>query len=312
LSDLLVIEFPSEAKAEGVREMLLAMHKECLIELGDAVVAVKDERGRVKLNQLFQPVAHGAVPGIPWSALIGLICMTPLAGAAVGAGGALRAQLADLSIDDDFLKQAARTLRSGNAALFLLIRETTSDKVCAGLRGAGTTVLRGSFDATKQEALEAALAGVRALSVKLQVEVLAGCREPNHANGELACCFSGGFTFSNFLADVLSIFIFVLWFWLLITVFGDLFRRHDLSGWAKVIWVIVLIIFPYFGVFIYLISQFRGMAERQSQRAQEARDQLRQVVGFSAADELEKLERLKNANTITAEEYQRLRARVVQ
>jgi hypothetical protein len=124
--------------------------------------------------------------------------------------------------------------------------------------------------------------------------------------------FAGGFTFPNFLADVLSIFIFVLWFWLLITVFGDLFRRHDLSGWGKTIWVIALIIFPYLGVFIYLISQHRGMAERQSQRALEARDQLRQVVGFSAADELEKLERLKNANTITAEEYQRLRARVVQ
>src|SRR6516225_7687716 len=61
--------------------------------------------------------------------------------------------------------------------------------------------------------------------------------------------FSGGFTFSNFLTDVFSIFIFVLWFWLLITVFSDLFRRHDISGWAKVIWVIALIIFPYLGIF---------------------------------------------------------------
>ena len=71
-------------------------------------------------------------------------------------------------------------------------------------------------------------------------------------------------------------------------------------------------IFPFLGVFIYLISQHRGVVERQNQRAQEARDQLRQVVGFSAADELEKLERLKNSNTISNEEYQRLRARVVQ
>ena len=124
--------------------------------------------------------------------------------------------------------------------------------------------------------------------------------------------FSGGFTFPNFLADVFSIFIFVLWFWLLITVFGDLFRRRDISGWGKVVWVVVLIIFPYLGVFIYLISQHRGMAERQNERAQEARDQLRQVVGFSAADELEKLEGLKNSNTISNDEYQRLRARVVQ
>ena len=124
--------------------------------------------------------------------------------------------------------------------------------------------------------------------------------------------FPGGFTFPNFLADVFSIFIFVLWFWLLITVFGDLFRRRDVSGWGKTIWVIALIIFPYLGVFIYLVSQHRGMSERQNERAQQARDQLRQVVGFSAADEIEKLERLKNSNTISNAEYQRLRARLVQ
>jgi predicted membrane channel-forming protein YqfA (hemolysin III family) len=124
--------------------------------------------------------------------------------------------------------------------------------------------------------------------------------------------FSGGFTFSNFLADVLSIFIFVLWFWLLITVFGDLFRRHDVSGWAKTVWVIVLILFPYLGIFIYLITQHRGMAERQSQRVEQAREDLRHFAGFSVADELEKLERLKNSNVISNEEYARLRTRAVQ
>ena len=124
--------------------------------------------------------------------------------------------------------------------------------------------------------------------------------------------FSGGFTFSNFLADVFSIFIFVLWFWLLITVFGDLFRRHDISGWAKAIWVIALIIIPYFGIFIYLITQHRGMAERQSQRVQQAREDMRHFVGYSVADELEKLQRLKNSNVISNDEYERLRARAVQ
>jgi predicted membrane channel-forming protein YqfA (hemolysin III family) len=124
--------------------------------------------------------------------------------------------------------------------------------------------------------------------------------------------FSGGFTFSNFLADVLSIFIFVLWFWLLITVFSDLFRRHDISGWAKTIWVIVLIIFPYLGIFIYLIAQHRGMAERQSQRVQQAREDMRHFIGYSVADELEKLERLKSSGAISDEEYTRLRARAVQ
>jgi predicted membrane channel-forming protein YqfA (hemolysin III family) len=124
--------------------------------------------------------------------------------------------------------------------------------------------------------------------------------------------FSGGFTFSNFLADVLSIFIFVLWFWLLITIFGDLFRRHDISGWAKAVWVIVLIVFSYIGIFIYLITQHRGMAERQSQRVQQAREDMRHFVGYSVADELEKLQRLKNSNVISNDEYERLRARAVQ
>jgi predicted membrane channel-forming protein YqfA (hemolysin III family) len=124
--------------------------------------------------------------------------------------------------------------------------------------------------------------------------------------------FSGGFTFSNFLADVLSIFIFVLWFWLLITIFGDLFRRHDISGWVKAIWVIVVIVFSYIGILIYLITQHRGMAERQTQRVQQAREDMRHFVGYSVADEIEKLERLKNSGTISTEEYTRLRARAVQ
>jgi hypothetical protein len=124
--------------------------------------------------------------------------------------------------------------------------------------------------------------------------------------------FSGGFTFSNFLTDVLSIFIFVLWFWLLITVFSDLFRRHDISGWVKTIWVIVLIVFPYLGIFVYLIVQHRGMAERQGQRVEQAREDMRHFIGYSVADELEKLDRLKHSGAISDEEYTRLRARAVQ
>jgi uncharacterized membrane protein len=167
LSDLLVIEFPSEEKAEGVREMLLAMQQEYLIELGDAVVAVRDENGRVKLNQLFQPVKQGAVSGLLWGSLIGLLFMMPLAGAAIGAAsGALGGRLADLGISDEFMKKAARTLQSGNAALFLLIRKMTTDKVLAALKGVGGTVLRSSFDETKEEALRAALAGAQAASAQ--------------------------------------------------------------------------------------------------------------------------------------------------
>jgi hypothetical protein len=108
------------------------------------------------------------------------------------------------------------------------------------------------------------------------------------------------------------VFVFVVWFWLLIIVMMDLFRRHDISGWAKAIWLIALIIFPYLGVLVYLIAQSRGMAERNVQQAQQARDELRRVVGFSVADEIEKLDRLKKAGTITDAEFARLRAKFVQ
>ena len=121
-----------------------------------------------------------------------------------------------------------------------------------------------------------------------------------------------GFTFRNFLADVFAVFMFVVWFWLLIMVFGDLFRRHDVSGWVKALWVIALIVFPYLGIFAYIITQARGMAERSSQQAQQAREELRRVVGFSAADEIEKLDRLKKAGSITDAEFMRLRAKLVQ
>ena len=124
--------------------------------------------------------------------------------------------------------------------------------------------------------------------------------------------FSEGFTFRNFLADVFTVFMLVILFWLLITVFSDLFRRRDISGWVKTIWVIALILFPYLGVFAYLITQARGMAERSSQQAQQAREELRRVVGFSVADEIEKLDRLKKSASITEQEFTRLRAKLVQ
>ena len=123
--------------------------------------------------------------------------------------------------------------------------------------------------------------------------------------------FDGGFTFSNFIADVFAVFIFIMWFWLLMTVAGDLFRRHDVSGVGKVLWVIALIILPYIGIFAYLLTQSRGMAERNQERAKQAQEQLRHIVGYSPADEIEKLGKLKAAGSISDAEYQRLRTRVV-
>jgi len=123
--------------------------------------------------------------------------------------------------------------------------------------------------------------------------------------------FQEGFTYRNFLVDVLSIFVFVVWFWLLIVIFGDLFRRHDISGWGKALWVIGLVLFSYLGVLAYLITQGRGMSERSAQQAQQAREELRRVVGYSVADEITKLDQLKKSGSITADEYGRLRARLV-
>jgi hypothetical protein len=121
-----------------------------------------------------------------------------------------------------------------------------------------------------------------------------------------------GFNYRNFLMDALAIFVFIVWFWLLITVASDLFRRHDISGWIKAIWIIALIVLPYISVLAYLIFQGRGMAERNVQQAQQARDELRRAIGYSAADEIEKLDRLKKEGSISDAEFARLRARVVQ
>jgi NADH:ubiquinone oxidoreductase subunit 6 (subunit J) len=124
--------------------------------------------------------------------------------------------------------------------------------------------------------------------------------------------FNEGFTFRNFLVDAITIFVFVVTIWLLFTVCMDLFRRHDISGWGKACWVIVLIIFPLLAVLAYLITQGHGMAERNTQQAQQTRDELRRIVGFSPADEIEKLDRLKKAGSITDAEFSRLRAKLVQ
>src|SRR5262249_13850923 len=118
MSDLVVVAFPTEAKAEETRQKLLDMRKEYLIELEDAVVAVKQPDGQGKLKQIFSPTKAGAVSGALWGTLIGMLFLMPLAGAALGAaGGALGGALTDAGIEDKFMKEVAETLRSGSAAL---------------------------------------------------------------------------------------------------------------------------------------------------------------------------------------------------
>jgi hypothetical protein len=123
--------------------------------------------------------------------------------------------------------------------------------------------------------------------------------------------FEGGYTYSNFLMNVVAIFAFVVWFWLLVIIYGDLFRRHDISGWGKALWVLALVLTSYLGILAYLVTQGRGMAERNAQQAQQARDELRSVVGYSVADEITKLDQLKKSGSLTDEEFKRLRAKLV-
>src|SRR4030095_6046007 len=117
MSDLVVIAFPTEAKAEEVRQRVLDLQKEYLIELGDAAIAVKQPDGTVKLNQLMSTTAAGAVSGTFWGTLIGLIFLMSLAGGAIGAAsGALGGYLTDVGINDAFMKEVAASLQPSNAA----------------------------------------------------------------------------------------------------------------------------------------------------------------------------------------------------
>jgi hypothetical protein len=118
-------------------------------------------------------------------------------------------------------------------------------------------------------------------------------------------------TFGDFILGVLYVFAWVVIFWLVITVFIDVFRRHDINGWVKAFWVIFVIVLPLLGVLIYLVTQHAGMAQRSTQAARQERDELRQAVGFSTADELDKLDRMKSEGRLSDDEYQRLRSRLV-
>src|SRR4029453_6008646 len=119
------------------------------------------------------------------------------------------------------------------------------------------------------------------------------------------------FSVGEFLLWLVWIFLFVIWFWLLITIFADLFRRHDINGWVKALWIIFVIVLPFLGILIYLITQSHGIAERNVKQAQAEQEQLRQIVGTSSADELMKLDQLKASGSITDDEYQKMRAKAI-
>src|SRR5215470_270158 len=146
MSTLVVIEYDDQFKAEEVRLSLMKMQKDYLIDLEDAVVAVKDQQGKVRLHQAVNLTAAGAVSGGFWGSLIGLIFLNPLLGMAVGAAsGAVSGALTDVGLDDKFMKELAATMKPGSSVLFVLVKKATPDKVLDEVKGTGGKILRTSL-----------------------------------------------------------------------------------------------------------------------------------------------------------------------
>jgi uncharacterized membrane protein len=158
MATLVVIDYESEVKAEEVRLTLLKMQKQYLIDLADAVVVVRDANGKVKLRQLHNLTAASALSGGFWGALMGLIFLNPLFGFAIGAAaGAVSGALRDVGIDDNFMKSLGETLKPGTAALCVLVRQMTPDKVVEELQKFGGTLIKTNLSHEKEDKLREVL-----------------------------------------------------------------------------------------------------------------------------------------------------------
>jgi len=127
---------------------------------------------------------------------------------------------------------------------------------------------------------------------------------------------SNSYPLLNAFWTIFIIFLWVIWFWILITVLIDLFRSHDLSGWAKAAWFIFILLIPLIGVLVYLIARGGKMHEHQVRDAQAQDQQFRRYVqeaagSQSSADELAKLADLRDRGVITAEEFDRQKAKIL-
>lgn len=168
MSELVVVGFESPTEADRVLGELARMRKEYLVDLEDAVVAVRDSEGKVQLKQSINlttiGAASGGMSGALWGTLVGLLFLNPLAGFAigglVGAGsGALSGSMVDYGIDDDMIRSLAETIPPNSSALFVLVRKAQPEKVLAELSGIRGRVLRSSLSPEQEAKLQAALAG---------------------------------------------------------------------------------------------------------------------------------------------------------
>jgi len=115
---------------------------------------------------------------------------------------------------------------------------------------------------------------------------------------------------------MLIFFFFIVWLWILFTVFADVFRRHDLSGWGKAAWCIFVIVLPYLGVFVYLIAEHQGMTERTAQQQQAAASQMEQYVQSAAGqsdatEQITKAKQLLDQHTITQAEFDQIKQKAL-
>ncbi len=158
MSVLIVIGYEDQFQAEEVRLKVMKLQRDYLIDLEDAVVAVKDKKGKVKLNQIHHMTQAGAASGGLWGALIGMLFLNPLLGVVIGAGtGALSGSLTDVGINDNFMKEIAAAFQPGTSALFILARQGTPDKVLEELKGSGGKIIQTSLSQEGEAKLQAAL-----------------------------------------------------------------------------------------------------------------------------------------------------------
>jgi uncharacterized membrane protein len=170
MGSLVVVGFPKAEEAEQVRRELVDIQREQLIALEDAVVVEHDAEGQVHLRQAINLMAAGALGGGFWGTLVGLLFLNPLLGAAVGAGvGAASGSLSDIGINDGFMRELGETLPRGSAALCLLVREATPDRVIERLRAHAphAKLLRTNLSHTNEDQLRELLERAR-----LQAEAL--------------------------------------------------------------------------------------------------------------------------------------------
>jgi uncharacterized membrane protein len=158
MSNLIAIAYPDEGTAGQVATTLRDLQKEHTIKFDDMVVAVRQDDGKLKLRQSFGTAGAGAAGGALWGGLIGLIFLMPLMGMAIGAaaGGAAGA-MTDYGIDDKFMKDLGERLAPGGAVLFVLVRESTPDKVLPRIAQYGGEVVHTSLSADAEQALQEAL-----------------------------------------------------------------------------------------------------------------------------------------------------------